>query len=213
MSSSIWPTVHAERRALADDLSEVPDAAWQTPSLCSRWTVHQVLAHLVSAATMTPPRFFARFVAARFDFDRYAQREVDRQAAGGPGTTLQAFREAAGRTSSPPGPKDTWLAEVLVHAEDIRRPLGLQHTYPLPAVAQALAFYARSNVIIGGRDRVAGLELVASDGDVRVGSGPEVTGPALSLLMAASGRRQALDDLTGPGLLELRDRMAGTGSA
>ena len=58
--TDIWPTIHAERRALADDLAGLDDAAWRTPSGCAEWTVHDVLAHLLSAAKMTPPKFGRR---------------------------------------------------------------------------------------------------------------------------------------------------------
>lgn len=159
MSASVWPTIHAERAAMADDLSSLSEEQWRTRSLCSDWDVHQVLAHLLSAAKMTPPRFIARFVQAGFGFNRYVQREVDREGADGPEATLTAFRSASRRSTSPPGSKDTWLGEVLVHGEDIRRSLGIPHTYPVGPTAQALEFYSRSNAIIGGRDRVAGLTL------------------------------------------------------
>ncbi|MEO8329995.1 MAG: maleylpyruvate isomerase N-terminal domain-containing protein, partial [Candidatus Nanopelagicales bacterium] len=45
VSDSIWPTIHAERRALADDLAGLTPQQWETPSLCDEWNVHQVLAH------------------------------------------------------------------------------------------------------------------------------------------------------------------------
>jgi len=48
--------------------------------------------------------------------------------------------------------------------------------------------------------------LTATDTDWSHGSGPEVSGPALSLLLAVAGRRPALDDLSGPGLDLLRGR-------
>jgi len=41
----------------------------------------------------------------------------------------------------------------------------------------------------------------------RHGSGPEVTGPAIALLLAMAGRKTALDDLTGPGVALLRSRI------
>ena len=46
----------------------------------------------------------------------------------------------------------------------------------------------------------------ATDTDFAIGSGPEVTGPAMALLLATTGRTTALDDLTGPGLATLRAR-------
>ena len=69
-----------------------------------------------------------------------------------------------------------------------------------------MAFYARSDTIIGGKTRVAGLTLRATDIDFSVGSGPLVEGPAISLLVAASGRKSALEELSGPGVETLRER-------
>jgi uncharacterized protein (TIGR03083 family) len=206
VTDSIWPTIHAERRALADDVSDLAPEQWATRSLCTDWDVHDVLAHLLSAAKMTPPKFLARFAAARFDFDRFAAKQVGTEGAGGPAATLAAFRAAESRTTAPPGPKETWLGEAFVHGEDIRRPLGMTRAYPLPEVGRALEFYARSNAIIGGRTRVAGLTMTATDTDLSVGSGPVVEGPAISLLLAASGRPSGVDDLSGPGVDTLRAR-------
>jgi uncharacterized protein (TIGR03083 family) len=206
MADSIWPTIHAERKTLADDLADLTDEQWATQSLCSEWNVHQVLAHQLGAARMTPPKFLLKFAAAGFNFDKYAAREVARDSAAGPAATLAAFRAAERRETAPPGPKETWLGEVFVHGEDIRRPLGIKRDYPLPEVARAIALYARSNTIIGGRNRVAGLTLKATDTDFSVGSGPLVEGPAISLLLAASGRKSALDELSGPGVANLRER-------
>jgi uncharacterized protein (TIGR03083 family) len=206
VSESIWPTIHSERAALIADVAELTPEQWSTQSLCSEWNVHEVLAHQLSAAKMTPPKFLVRFGGAGFNFNRFAGRQVALESAGGPAATLAAFQEVQLRTSAPPGPKDTWLGEAFVHGEDIRRPLGIARDYPLPEVARAVAFYARSNTIIGGKTRVAGLTLRATDTDFSVGSGPLVEGAAISLLLAASGRKSALEDLSGPGVETLRGR-------
>ncbi len=50
---------------------------------------------------------------------------------------------------------------------------------------------------------MARVRLTATDADVSIGDGPEVSGTALSLLLAVSGRRVALDDLHGPGVAAL----------
>ena len=206
MTDSIWPTIRAECHSLADDLAALTSEQWATQSLCSEWNVHQVLAHLLSAAKMTPAKFFARFAAARFNFDRFAAKQVAVESAAGPAATLAAFRAAEPRQTAPPGPKETWLGEAFVHGEDIRRPLGITHAYPLPEVARVIALYARSNTIIGGKTRVEGVTLNATDMELTVGSGPLAEGPAISLLLAASGRKSALDELSGPGVQLLRSR-------
>ena len=206
MATSVWPTIHAERAALIEDLADLSPEQWSLPTMCSEWNVHQVLAHQLSAAKMTPPKFFVNFAAAGFNFDKFAGKQVAIESKGGPAVTLAALRAVRGRTSAPPGPKDTWLGEAFVHGEDIRRPLGIKHEYPLREVARAVAFYAGSDVIIGGKTRVAGVTLTATDTDFSIGSGPQVEGPVMSLLLAASGRKVALDELTGPGVEVLRGR-------
>jgi uncharacterized protein (TIGR03083 family) len=206
MAASPWPTIHAERAALARDLVGLTPEHWEAPSLCSRWTVHQVLAHQVATATMTPGRFFVKFAGSRFNFAKFADKEIAREAANGPAATLAAFRQVETSTKAPPGPKDSWLGEALVHAEDIRRPLGIGHDYPLAWVTRAIEFYAKSNAIIGGKKRVAGLTLTATDTDWSRGAGPMVEGPAMALLLATCGRTLALDDLTGPGVQTLAAR-------
>ena len=187
--TDIWPTIHAERQALADDLASLTADQWQTPSLCDAWTVHDVLAHLTSAAKMTPPKFLSRFAAAGFNFDKFAARQVAVEGSGGPASTLAAFRAAQSRTSAPPGPKDTWLGEAFVHGEDIRRPLGIESAYPPDAVVAALTYQAKAGTAMGGgRELVAGLRLIATDVDFEVGDGAELRGRAIDLLLTAAGR-------------------------
>lgn len=56
----------------------------------------------------------------------------------------------------------------------------------------------------GAKQLVAGVRLRATDGDLVIGDGPEVRGPALALLLAVSGRKVGLDDLDGPGVSTLQ---------
>jgi uncharacterized protein (TIGR03083 family) len=206
MASEMWQTIRGERLALAEDLAGLTPEQWATTTLCEQWTVHDVVAHLVSAAKMTPPKFIGNFLAAGFNFDRFAAGQVRKEGAGGPAATLAALRANADRTSAPPGPKDTWLGENLVHGEDIRRVLGIVRSYPVEAVKQVITFYQGSEPIIHGKSRLAGLQLRATDTPFTVGTGDLVEGPVVSLMMAAAGRRAALDELSGPGVETLRGR-------
>jgi uncharacterized protein (TIGR03083 family) len=206
MAESIWPTIHAERQALADDLTGLSQQQWQTRSLSHDWSVHEVLAHLVAAATMTRPRFFSGLASVGFDFHKYMATLVTAEAAGGPEATLATFRAVRLRTSSPPAPPSTWLGEAIVHGEDIRRPLGIAHSYPLPAVTRVITYYSKFNALLGAKRRITGVRLSATDTDFSLGSGPVVAGPAISLLMATAGRAAALEDLSGPGVQVLQGR-------
>ncbi|MBJ7451261.1 MAG: maleylpyruvate isomerase family mycothiol-dependent enzyme, partial [Blastococcus sp.] len=174
---------------------------WEEQSLCEGWTVHDVAAHLVDTARTTRLGFVAGLARARFDFHRQNARGVQRRRGASPQETLERLRRVASRRSTPPAPLDSRLVEQVVHGEDIRRPLGITHSYPQEAVLRSLRLQARTSEAFGGaRELVSGVRLTATDADVAIGEGPDVTGPALSLLLAVSGRRVALADLDGPGL-------------
>jgi uncharacterized protein (TIGR03083 family) len=196
--------VHTERAALIDDLKNLDDARWEEQSLCGNWTVHDVVAHLVDTARTTRLGFVVGLARARFDFDRQNARGVERHRGATPQETLERLGQVASRRSTPPVPLDSRLVEEVVHGEDIRRPLGLTRSYPQEAVARSLRLQARTPASFGGAKELVGrVRLTAADADVSIGDGPQVSGSALSLLLAISGRRVALDDLDGPGVTVL----------
>lgn len=202
----MWDTIAAERGALAQDLEGLTDEQWNTPSLCAGWTVREVLAHQSGTASLTPPTFFVRFAGSGFNFDRFARGEIQRHLGATPAATLAEFRSLQHSTKSPPGPKASWLGETIVHSEDIRRPLGIVHTYPTAAVRQAIDFYKGSNTLLGTKNRIDGITLRATDTDWSHGDGPVAEGTLIDLLMAATGRRSGADGLTGEGAPILADR-------
>ena len=125
---------------------------------------------------------------------------MQRERGATPDVTLQRLRAVATRTSTPPAPLDSRLVEAVVHGEDIRRPLGLDRAYPQDVVTRALHLQARTSESFGGaKQLVTRVRLVATDADVAIGSGPDVRGPLLDLLLVATGRRAALA-LEGPGV-------------
>jgi uncharacterized protein (TIGR03083 family) len=200
----VWPLVHAERAALIDDLEGLGDARWEEQSLCREWTVHDVVAHLVDTARTTRLSFVVGLARARFDFDRQNARGVQRHRGASPQETLERLRRVASRRSTPPAPLESRLVEEVIHGEDIRRALGLSRSYAQEAVVRSLRLQARTSASLGGaKELVAPIRLTATDADVSMGDGPEVSGSALSLLLAVSGRRVALDDLHGPGVAAL----------
>jgi uncharacterized protein (TIGR03083 family) len=202
----------AERRDLADLLERLDDAQWSTPSLCAGWDVRTVAGHLVSALSPSPwalvgavLRSGGRPHLANDALARRAARES-------PARIVALLRERADRRITPPvvgarGP----LTDVLVHAGDIRLPLGLPHSPAGDHVRPALTFAAAGRPIgFVPRGLLAGLRLVADDLDQAWGSGTPVTGAGMDLLMAACGRTAVLPRLHGPGLPVLRERLAKT---
>lgn len=202
----VWSTIAAERRALADDLSSLTEAQWDTPSLCDEWTVRDVLAHMTATAKISPGAFFGKMISSGFSLTKVQAKDIARERGSSPAETLANFKAIFDSRKSPPGPKDTWLGEVVVHSSDIRRPLGIDHQFPTDAAVQVADFFKGSNLIIGAKKRIAGLQLRATDADWSNGEGPEVAGPIASLIMAMTGRKAAIADLKGDGVAELQSR-------
>ena len=198
--SVIWPVVQEERRTLIQDLEPLQPQQWQMPSLCSGWSIHDVLAHLVDTAKTTRSSFVHRMITARFDFDRDNALGVTRERTEDPCATLTEFRAVLRRRTGPPAALPTRLVEAFVHGEDIRRPLGISRAYPGAHIVTALNYQLKTSVKIGGgKEIAAGWRLVATDEAFTYGTGPEVRGPAIVLLLAVSGRPVNPEELSGPG--------------
>jgi uncharacterized protein (TIGR03083 family) len=162
---------------------------------------------MTSTARTTPVGFLIGLLGSGFSFQKSVAKGIAAHRGDSPAETLQGFRAVEQSRTAPPGPKASWLGETIVHGEDIRRPLGIQHDHPEEAVVELLDFYKGSNTLIGTKSRIAGLRLVATDTDWSYGDGPEVSGPAMSLLLAMTGRPAGLDDLSGDGARQLGQRL------
>jgi hypothetical protein len=119
---------------------------------------------------------------------------------------VEGLRARIDARTAPPGPAPSWLGETIVHGEDVFRSLGGYRDHPVAHVIAAADFYKGSNMLIGAKRRVEGVTLRATDADWRHGTGPEASGPAIALVMAMTGRKAALDDLTGDGVAVLSER-------
>ncbi|MFF0497184.1 maleylpyruvate isomerase family mycothiol-dependent enzyme [Nocardia aobensis] len=197
---------HAERAALADDLAELDDQQWARQSLCGRWTVEEVVAHLTAAASTGRLRWLVSVVGARFDFDEHNARRLAEHRGRTPAETLDRFRGIVTSTTAPFGHTAAWLGEVIVHAQDIRRPVGILREPSVEAATEVAKFYASRDFAVPSRSMIDGLRLEATDGPFTAGTGPLVTGTTIALTMAMAGRTAYLDDLAGPGVLALRGR-------
>ena len=205
-TTSPWPLIHTEREALIADLDALTDEQWATQSLCPEWTVRDVLGHMTATAKMTPPRFFAKMAAAGFRFNTMTAKGVAAEETAKPADGLASFRGHLKDTTHPPGPVEAMLGEAVIHPADIRTPLGIARDYPEEALIRVADFYKGSNLLVGAKQRIAGLALRATDTGWSAGSGPEVAGPHLSLILAMTGRGAPLGDLSGEGLATLKSR-------
>ncbi|MFC4375201.1 maleylpyruvate isomerase family mycothiol-dependent enzyme [Nocardia halotolerans] len=205
--TALWAMAQAERAALADDLADLTDEQWHRPSLCGSWTIEEVLAHLTAAASTGRVRWATSVLAARFDFDEHNDRRKADQLGRTPAETLARFTAIIPSTTAASGHTAAWLGEVVVHAQDIRRPLGLNSAPTVEAATAVAEFFAGRDFTVPSRTRTAGLCLAASDGPFTHGTGPLVSGTTIALTMAMAGRLDYCDDLSGPGVARLRDRI------
>jgi uncharacterized protein (TIGR03083 family) len=203
-----WPAIDAERRTLGEYLKSLSDEAWTKPSLCTGWTVRQVVAHVIGLSEITTGSFLSGMISNRFSINRLNDTRMHRIAdAASNSQLIERLSTCATARSHPPGPVMTLLGEVIVHTEDIHRALDGYATHPVEHLIAVTDFYKRSNLIIPAKKRVAGLKLRATDTAWTSGDGQEVSGPLVAILMAITGRTVALDDLAGDGVATLRQRV------
>jgi uncharacterized protein (TIGR03083 family) len=207
MATDLWPMVRRERERFADLLASLSPPDWDHPSLAAGWTVRDVAAHCIATAHTSPGSFVGGFLGAGFNFTKFNEKNVRRYGAGTPAELVAETRASAGRTSAPPGPRQVPISEIVVHSEDVARPLGRSLDRAPEALVASLDFYQGAQPLVGAKKRSEGLQLVATDVDWKHGSGPTVSGPAIALLLAMSGRRAGLDDLTGDGVATMTARM------
>ncbi|MFM8972893.1 MAG: hypothetical protein ACKOOG_09700, partial [Actinomycetota bacterium] len=87
---------------------------------------------------------------------------------------------------------------------DALGPLGREIAVPPEAVALVLPVYRRLGRFGFGARGTKRVRMVATDVAWTAGSGPEVRGRALDLLLVMANRRVALTRLDGPGVDQLR---------
>ena len=197
-----WAVIAGHRRALADLLAGITDQQWEQPSLCSRWRVRDVAAHL--ALTPQSPgalRILAMGLRAGGDFDALNR---DLAVAHAQRSTADLVAELVDLADSRRKPAittlDNLLFDTLVHGQDIAVPLGIPLAMPLDAAREGAARVWRMGWPFWARRRLRGLRLVATDVDWSAGEGAEVRGPVQALLLLLTGRRAAaLPALSGSG--------------
>jgi uncharacterized protein (TIGR03083 family) len=202
-----WAMIHAERKALAAELEDLTPEQWATASLCAGWTVGFLAAHVLAGAEQTPGHFVGGMAAAGFRFNALMERDARSRAELSPRQIADRLRQRTTTTNRPPAPVVAMLGEVVVHGEDIRHPVGLPGTVANDAANACLDMYTRASFPVGGKKRIHGLRLTTTDTGWSYGAGPEVSGPALSLLLAMTGRPAGLKELSGDGAPVLSQRL------
>ncbi|MFC4946188.1 maleylpyruvate isomerase family mycothiol-dependent enzyme [Pseudonocardia sp. GCM10023141] len=198
---------HDERAELAALLAGLTPEQWRAPTLCTKWRVRDVVAHMFSYEELGMGALIGRFIAGGLNADRVNAAGVARFADHTPDDLLARVKQHLEPSGLPAkfGGRIA-LTDGLIHQQDIRRSLGLPREIPADRMLCALPFACTARPI-GASKRVEGLTLTATDLDWTTGTGPNVEGSAEALIMAVAGRREALAELSGPGQPILADRI------
>ncbi|HJQ48703.1 MAG TPA: maleylpyruvate isomerase family mycothiol-dependent enzyme [Amycolatopsis sp.] len=204
-----WQAVRSLRLGIADLLETLSPAEWDAPSLCAGWRVRDVAGHLSLVPTITTWEMLVAAPRARFDPNRINTALAIRYGSRPPEAIVARLREhAADRRTAKTLDTRNSLFDLVVHSQDIARPLN--RDFPVPATyshagldrvwAMGWPFHAKRDL--------GGLSLTATDTHWATGTGPEITGPAMSLLLLSTGRASAaMESLRGPGIGVLEERV------
>jgi uncharacterized protein (TIGR03083 family) len=202
---SLMEMAREERADLASFLGTLTPDEWAAPSLCDGWSVKDVVAHMLSYEDLgffgLVKRFLKGWVvhANEVGVEEFAPM------------TSRDLLEFLNNHLDPRGLTAGFggmiaLVDGTIHHQDIRRALGHPRVVPVDRLKRILPLIP-TNPRLGAGKRIRGLRLQATDVDWTHGSGPEVIGPGEALLMAMSGRRVAIDELTGAGQTTLARRL------
>ncbi len=200
----------ANRRLLADFFESLDEAQLETQSLCSAWTVREVLGHSAMPFSVGIGRLLWRTLRAGGSIDRASAAIAEEQARRPVAELTGLLRTYAGKRVPAPGVGPMGqFTDHCIHLRDCARPLGLDTDVSLDDWCAVLDWLPTKQASLGvvPAGRLDGLALRASDQDWSWGEGAEVSGPSEALAMAVSGRTVALAGLDGPGVAMLRERV------
>ncbi|MEU0868775.1 maleylpyruvate isomerase family mycothiol-dependent enzyme [Nocardia brasiliensis] len=197
-----WRVIEAQRHAIADLLTELTPAEWESPSLCAGWRIRDVAAHL--ALTPQVPSSWTMLTAAvraRGDYNRMIDQLTTAYAEHPVAQLVSDIRAHAADRSLPKLTNyRNILFDTMVHGQDIALPLGRNLDVPPLAAAVATQRAAAIGWPVFARHRLDGIRLCATDIDWSLGTGREIHGPIKALLLFATGRTALHHHLTTEGL-------------
>lgn len=195
----VWRHIHEQRRALAAHLATLDADQWEQPSLCSGWTVRDVAAHVISTPQIGLGETLRLAPSLLRGYNQAIFRDVKRRGLATPDAILADYERFDGsRHRVPLTTVVDPLIDVLVHTQDILRPLGVEHHMPPDAAAVAADRARLAAPLFGTARLVRTHRLVATDTDWARGRGKVVEAPMEELLMLVTGRAAEAGLATGP---------------
>lgn len=198
----------AQFLAAAGDLT---DDEWATPSLCTEWSNHEVLAHLVLGRSAGLTTLITETLRRGCSFDRAAAAMAKAMTAIRPPAAL--IEDFGRYADSPRGtgryfPRTLFLGDLVTHELDIMLALDRDPAIaPAALIAVLNAQVHLPNPFVPAFRNSRGLRLVATDVGWVHGDGPEVAGRAADLVSVLGDRPKALCQLDGDGVKILSGRV------
>jgi uncharacterized protein (TIGR03083 family) len=173
---------------LADLLASAPAATWDAPSLCEKWQVRHVIAHVTMPVRLTPEQFGAEMAAAGGDFTVLSDTAAARHASLPEADQLDALRSQVLHQWQPPGGGVAGaLSHAVIHSLDVTIALDRPAVAPNEAVVAMLDQLAAANGAWFGVD-LTRVRLEATNADWRWGNGEAVRADSGQLVALLTGR-------------------------
>lgn len=201
----VWQHVRAEREALVGTLRELSADEWAHPSLCAGWTVREVAAHITASPQVRLIDFPVMLARGGFSYNRMILRDGQLRGRAPIEQIIADHERLAGVRRHPPmlTPLEP-LTDILVHTQDILRPLGREYAAPVEAILPTADRARRMALFLGSRRIIRSVRMVATDADWVRGDGPTIEAPMQELLMVCAGRAPDMASVSGDGLELLR---------
>ena len=176
--AEISEAIAAERWDLADVLGGLPAPSWDAPTLCVRWRVREVVAHVTMPFRCSTPRFVAELIKSGGKFDRMADRCARQDAQVDTDKLVSALRDNARYTWKPPvGGFEGALIHGVIHGLDFTVPLGIDRLVPEQRLRIVLHGITKPKPLKFFGADLRGIELRADDIDWSFGSGTPSSAP------------------------------------
>ncbi|WP_434739419.1 maleylpyruvate isomerase family mycothiol-dependent enzyme [Micromonospora sp. SH-82] len=172
---------------LADLLTAADLGTWDAPSLCERWLVRHVIAHVTMPARLTPEQFGAGMAAAGGDFTHFSDTVAARDASLPLTDLLDQLRSPRLHAWQPPGGAAGALSHSVIHSLDVTIALDKPPVAPTAAVTAVLDQLTAADGTLFGVD-LADTRLDATDTAWSWGGGRQVRADSGSLVALLSGR-------------------------
>ena len=180
--------VAATYDGLADLLAATADQGWDVRSLCDRWSIREVVAHVTMPVRLTPDRFNAEMASARGDFTVLSNTVAARDAGLPTSELLRQLRSPELHAWQPPGGGAAGaLSHAVIHSLDVTSVLDRPTVAPIGALTSVLNQLVAADGALFGID-LTGVRLEAADSGWTWGTGDTARAETDRLVALLAGR-------------------------